>query len=88
MKRAYLNRNGEVVLKSMKELGTTWEKINNYQVSDMTKEEKNFLKKYGLKTTIFNVANLRRLGYIHLPKHYIGVVLKHGAVDRRDYDES
>ena len=41
-----------------------------------------YLIKYGLKTTIFNVSNLRN-GYIQLPTHFIGVVLKHGAVDKR-----
>jgi hypothetical protein len=80
----YLNSYGEVVTKTFKELGTTWDKINNYKCSyPLTKEEKLFFERYGLRPTIFNVANLRKIGHIHLPSFFIQVCLEHGAVDKR-----
>jgi hypothetical protein len=84
MKQNYLNKYGEVVSKKFKDLGTSWTKINMYNCSSMTKEEKEFLERYGLQPTIFNVANLRELGHIHLTEHFVKVVLKNGAIDKRD----
>ena len=84
MKQNYLNKYGEVVTKTFKELGTSWFKINNYRADTITKKEHEFLKKYGLKPTVFNVANLRELGHIHLTEHFVKVVLKNGGIDKRD----
>lgn len=83
MKLTFLNRHGQVVNKTLKEVGTTWERMNNVRVDYVTKEEKEYLERYGLQTTIFNVANLRKYGYVQLPAHYVMVVLQHGAVDMR-----
>lgn len=85
MKKAYLNKNGEVVLKSFKDLNTSWMAINSYYVDRMTKEENEFLKKYGLRPTIFNVSNLREIGHIYLTS--VDFVLKCGAVDCRGVEE-
>jgi len=83
MYQNYLNKYGEVVTKTFAELGTTWTKINMYYARSVTKEEKEFLERYGLQTTIFNVANLREIGHVYLTNYYTGLVLKHGAIDKR-----
>jgi len=83
MYKNYLNRNGEIVTRTFKQLNTTWTKMNEYMVKYSTKEEVDFLKKYGLQPTIFNVANLRKLDHVYLTEHYVKVCLEHGAVDHR-----
>jgi len=82
-KMTYLNKNGEVVRKSFKDIGATWEKMNEARVDYATKQEVDYLKKYGLRPTIFNVSNLRKFGHVQLPEHYVNVVLNHGAKDKR-----
>jgi hypothetical protein len=85
VKLNFLNLNGEIVTKSPKDLGTTWIVMNTIQTDyPMTKEEKLFLEKYGLQTTIFNVANLRHFGYIQLYPYWVDIALSHGAIDRRE----
>ncbi len=79
----FLNKNGEVVRRQLKDIGATWEKMNTLNVEQMTKEEKEYLERYGLRTTIFNVANLRTYGHVQLFPHYVAVCLAHGAVDKR-----
>jgi hypothetical protein len=81
MKRTYLNKYGRIVKLSHKELGASWTQINEAQVKYMDKDEKEFLEKYGLKPTIFNVANLRKYGHIYLTEHDIKVVREHGAIE-------
>ena len=93
MNLTFLNRSGEVVNLTLKQLSilvgrkVTWEKINNANLPDSAvidaTIEVDFLNKYGLNSTIFNVANLRLFGHVQLPKYYIDVVLKQGATDRR-----
>lgn len=89
----FLNRYGEVVnmrlndIKSLRngvKLGTYDRMYFNYEYNYCSKEESIFLEKYGLKTTVFNVNNLREYGHVHLHPHFIEVVLKHGAVDKRN----
>jgi len=87
MRLTFLNRNGEVVEKQLKDIGATWYGINKVRAKSLSKEESEFLKKYGLKSTIFNVANLRTYSHVHLPSYYIGVVLAHGAKDMRGVKE-
>jgi hypothetical protein len=82
MKRTYLNRYGQIVKISHKELGASWTQMNEAHVSSVTKEEKDYLEKYGLKTTIFNVANLRKYDHVYLTEHYVKVALEHGATMR------
>lgn len=85
MYKNYLNRNGEIVTKTFKELKTTWTKMNEYKCGyGVMHEEIKLLEKYGLQPTIFNVANLRELDHIYLTEHYVKVCLEHGAVDHRE----
>ena len=87
MKNTYLNRKGEVVSLSFKEVGASWRQMNEARVDTAKKEEIEFLKKYGLKPTIFNVSNLRLFEHIHLYPHFVEVVLEHGAIDKRHIPE-
>jgi len=34
------------------------------------------------------VANLRKFGHVHLTKHFVNVVLEHGAIDLRNDQEA
>lgn len=47
--------------------GLTWNKVNMVNCSYAFKETIEFLKKYDLKPTIYNVANYQRFGKIVLP---------------------
>jgi len=45
----------------------TWEKLNNLRpLYSFTKEQKEFLTKWGFDTTIFNVGILQNLGVVYL----------------------
>lgn len=79
----YLTKNGEVRRLTFKEIGTTWRKMNENYTNYATKEETEFLRHFGLEPTIFNISNLREYGVVHLTKHFVEVVLKNGAVDKR-----
>ena len=83
MKRTYLTKNGTVELLHHKQIKASWLQMHNAQVDYVSKKEQDFLHKYGLKTTIFNVANLRKYGYVHLYPSFIKIVLNKGAVDKR-----
>jgi len=48
--------------------GLTWAKVNNVHANHVYKEQGDFLKQYGLKTTIYNVGNLQKYGKIVLPE--------------------
>jgi hypothetical protein len=61
----------------------SWQKMHDIHVEHMTKEEKLFLERYGLKTTIFNVANLREFGAVQLYDHDVQTAIEHGAADKR-----
>jgi hypothetical protein len=85
MYKNYLNRNGEIVTKTFKELKTTWTKMNEYKCNyGGMLDEIAFLKKYGLQPTIFNIANLRKLDHVYLTEHYVKVCLEHSAKDLRE----
>jgi hypothetical protein len=81
--RTYLTKQGEIRQLKHKDIGASWTDMNEAYVKYMTKEEGAFLEKYGLRPTIFNVANLRKFGVIHLPEGIIKTALEHGAMDRR-----
>lgn len=53
----------------------------------LNRGEKEFFEKYGLQPTIFNVANLREYGQVHLYPYYVQVALDRGARDLRDGGE-
>lgn len=90
MNKTYINKYGEIVNKSFKDIKKetgkkiSWSLINNIQVNDMSKSEKIFLAKYDLQPNIFNVANLRVYGYIFLYPASISRALKNGAIDKRE----
>ena len=85
--RTYLTKAGTVRNMTHKEIGASWREMNEARVQYATKEEIEFLKNYGLKSTIFNVANLRKWGVVEISPHFVDVVLSFGAVDMRDKKE-
>ena len=66
MKRYILFKNGTMMHTDLSKVGLTWTQVNNVLVSNMTTEERMFLDHYGLKPSIYNVANLRKFGKIVL----------------------
>lgn len=66
-----LYRDGELKHQTYKQIGIkglSWQKINEvHSVRGYTSEEKSFLDRHGLAPTQFNVACLRRYGFIHIP---------------------
>lgn len=87
-KRYFLNKDGEVVKLHFRDIGTSWVEMSTNYACVVTKDEMDFLDKYGLNATIFNVANLRSHGCIYLTPHYVNVVLKHGAIDKTKVDDN
>ena len=67
MKRYILFKSGILIHTDLSKVGLNWIKVNNVYTSHITREEKQFLEKYGLRPSIFNVANLRKFGKIVIP---------------------
>lgn len=58
----------------------TWTKMNEVMPKfSMNQQEKDFFRRYGLKPTIFNLANLQHFGEVPLTPFYALKVLKAGA---------
>jgi hypothetical protein len=82
----YLMRDGTVQIRTMKSIhkNMSWEKMNEITpLWNLSKEDNNFLIRYGLERTLFNVANLQYFGAIQLYPHFVKIVLDHGAIDQR-----
>ena len=70
MKYNFLNKEGRIIstdkLSTIKK-GLTWEKLNGLvPLWAFKKEEKEFFKKYGFYSSIWNVACFQQLGLIYL----------------------
>ena len=82
--RSFLNKNGEVIKLHSISYPALWAEMSTARDDYCSKKTADLLKKYGLEFTIFNVTNIQRWGLVHLPEHFVGVVLEHGAKDRRE----
>lgn len=83
MNLTFIFKDGTIRNGKLKTIGASWEEMHNLNVDKMRKEEHEFLTRYGLKTTIFNVSNLRKYGAIQLYPHNVETAIKHGAKDLR-----
>ena len=69
MKYRFLNEFGQIEeTNNLKKFcGLSWSELNHiYLKGDMTKKEKDFLEKYGFKSTIFNVAIFQHIRKVYL----------------------
>jgi len=84
----FLNSYGEVVIKRLCDVkkGLNWYMLNHVTADSVSKSDFEFLKKYGLEPTIFNVGSLVEFRHIHLYPHFIEVVLSYGAIDKREHE--
>lgn len=93
-KYTYLTKFGTIQTLTMEEVASinnitkryyfpSWESMHNIKVDYVSKEESEFLKRYGLKTTIFNVGNLRKYGAVQIYPNDVKIALEHGAKDMR-----
>ena len=84
-KYTFINKHGMIKEMSFKEIKEktgktiTWADMNNIKADYFKKETKEFLDRYGLKHTIFNVANFQEWGHIQLYPHFQEVAIKNGA---------
>ena len=70
MKYNFINLNGEIIstnnLSTIKE-GLSWDILNHLKPRwTFKKEEADFLKKYGLKNSVWNIAVLQYLNMVYL----------------------
>ena len=70
MKYNFINLNGEIIttnnLSTIKK-GLSWESLNHLKpIWAFKKEENNFLKKYGLKNSVWNIAVLQHIKMVYL----------------------
>lgn len=55
----------------------TWNMLNNFiPFWNLTKKEKEFLDKYELPCSIFNVSCLQHLNMVYLPDYFYKIILK------------
>lgn len=101
MKLNILHKNGTLETgKTLKSLGIkTWNELNNVRTDEpLTREERDFFKQHGLKTTIFNVSCLKKYGFIQLSEEILKDVieakkehfikyLKEQSITQNDIDE-
>jgi len=76
-----LYKNGSMYYDSLKPHGLTWIKVNEVRADYCYKETADFLKKYGLKPTIYNVANYQKYGKIVLPKPIAKRIIREHKLD-------
>lgn len=55
----------------------SWEKLNNFMpIGKLTKEERDFLNKWELYPSVFNVGCLHHIKMVYLPEFFYNNVLK------------
>jgi hypothetical protein len=80
MKYNFIKLNGEIVstnnLSTIKK-GLTWDKLNNFMpIWNFKKEENDFLKRWGLSNSVFNVGCIHNLGMVYLPEFFYNQIIK------------
>ena len=93
MNKDFLNLYGEIERLNFTDIQhrigreITWEKmhtINKHTVN--TKQEKqihDYIKRYIGKVSIFDFNNMIEWEYLYLPRFYVTLALKNGAIDKR-----
>jgi len=76
MKMYILYQDGRLYHDHLNRHGLDWTKVNNTHANHVYKETNDFLKQYGLKNTIYNVANLQKYGKIVLPEPIAKRIIK------------
>lgn len=76
MKHFLLTRTGALEYRTGK---ATWAQMNGFWGHSCSKEDHEFLKRYGQRPTIFNIANLQKCDEVPLPPYYARLAIDNGA---------